>query len=264
MRPHGVEQQGLRTPWNRISGTAVPRIRGLVFGSTFTGRSRGQTALFSAARLAAPTRIVGWSFRHGCLIDRPAPKSIIADETNDLTPMMRALLKELWNEFQAVDTRLAVITRNIEALAARNDTARRLMTIPGVGPIAATALLAAIGNGRLFRKARDLAAWLGLVPRQSSTGGKTTLLGISKRGNPYVRRLIIHGARSCVAHLNRQRDKLGGWIDRLEARMPTRLSLQWPTRLLGSRGPFSRDQARSTNGLIRRTPDQPLGNNCGV
>jgi len=60
---------------------------------------------------------------------------------------------------------------------------------------------------------------LGFVPRQSSTGGKTTLLGISKRGNPYVRRLIIHGARSCVAHLNRQRDKLGGWIDRLEARM---------------------------------------------
>jgi len=145
--------------------------------------------------------------------------SIIADETNDLTPMMRALLKELWNEFQAVDTRLAVVTRNVEALAARNDTARRLMTIPGVGPIAATALLAAIGNGRQFRKARDLAAWLGLVPRQSSTGGKTTLLGISKRGNPYVRRLIIHGARSCVAHLNRQRDKLGGWIDRLEARM---------------------------------------------
>jgi transposase len=145
--------------------------------------------------------------------------SIIADETNDLTPMMRALLKELWNEFQAVDTRLAVVTRNVEALAARNDTARRLMTIPGVGPIAATALLAAIGNGRQFRKARDLAAWLGLVPRQSSTGGKTTLLGISKRGNPYVRRLIIHAARSCVAHLNRRRDKLGGWIDRLEARM---------------------------------------------
>jgi transposase len=110
--------------------------------------------------------------------------SIIADETNDLTPMMRALLKELWNEFQAVDMRLAVVTRNVEALAARNDTARRLMTIPGVGPIAATALLAAIGNGRQFRKARDLAAWLGLVPRQRSTGGKTTLLGISKRGNP--------------------------------------------------------------------------------
>ena len=109
-------------------------------------------------------------------------------------------------------------TRNVEALAAPNDTAKRLMTIPGVGPIAATALLAAIGNGRQFRKARDLAAWLGLVPRQSSTGGKTTLLGISKRGNPYVRRLIIHRARSCVAHLNRQRDKLGGWID-LEATM---------------------------------------------
>jgi transposase len=161
----------------------------------------------------------GVAIRQGTGMFKIEIASIIADETNDLTPMMRALLQELWNEFQAVDTRLAVVTRNVEALAARNDTARRLMTIPGVGPIAATALLAAIGNGRQFRKARDLAAWLGLVPRQSSTGGKTTLLGISKRGNPYVRRLIIHGARSCVAHLNRQRDKLGGWIDRLEARM---------------------------------------------
>ena len=93
------------------------------------------------------------------------------------------------------------------------------MSIPGIGPLGATALLAAIGDGRQFRKARDLAAWLGLVPRQNSTGGKTTLLGISKRGNPYLRRLIIHGARSCIAHLNRERDRMGEWIDQLEQRM---------------------------------------------
>jgi transposase len=93
------------------------------------------------------------------------------------------------------------------------------MTIPGIGPIAATALLAAVGDGRQFRRARDLAAWLGLVPRQHSTGGKTTLLGISKRGNRYVRRLLIHGARSCVTHLDRKRDRLGGWLDALQARM---------------------------------------------
>ncbi|WP_371256479.1 transposase [Nitrobacter sp. Nb-311A] len=76
-----------------------------------------------------------------------------------------------------------------------------------------------MGDGRQFRKARDLAAWLGLVPRQNSTGGRTTLLGISKRGNPYLRRLIIHGARSCIAHLNRERDRMGEWIGRLEQRM---------------------------------------------
>jgi transposase len=93
------------------------------------------------------------------------------------------------------------------------------MTIPGIGPLAATAMLAAIGDGRQFRRARDLAAWLGLVPREHSTGGKTTLLGISKRGNRYVRRLLIHGARSCVTHLDRSRDRLGDWLDALQSRM---------------------------------------------
>ena len=79
--------------------------------------------------------------------------------------------------------------------------------------------LAAIGDGRQFGRARDLAAWLGLVPREHSTGGKTTLLGISKRGNRYVRRLLIHGARSCVTHLDRTRDRLGGWLNALQSRM---------------------------------------------
>ncbi|WP_316355260.1 transposase [Devosia sp.] len=70
------------------------------------------------------------------------------------------------------------------------------MTIPGIGPMAATALLAAVEDGRQFRQALELAAWLGLTPREYSTGGKTTLLGISKRGNRYVRKLLVHGARS--------------------------------------------------------------------
>ena len=80
-------------------------------------------------------------------------------------------------------------------------------------------MLASAGTGRQFRKARDLAAWLGLVPREYSTGGKTRLLGISKRGNKYLRRMIIHGARSCVTHLDRSRDRLGPWLDGLERRM---------------------------------------------
>ncbi len=91
--------------------------------------------------------------------------------------------------------------------------------MPGIGPLGASALLAAIGDGRQFRKARDLAAWLGLVPRQYSTGGKPTLMGISKRGNGYVRRLLIHGARSCVLHLDRTRNRLGVWLDQLQRRM---------------------------------------------
>jgi len=95
---------------------------------------------------------------------------------------------------QSLRAKLAQVGRQLEALASTDEAAaRRLITMPGIGPLGATALLAAVGDGRQFRKARDLAAWLGLVPKQHSTGGKPTLLGISKRGNPYVRRLLIHG-----------------------------------------------------------------------
>src|SRR5262245_31897373 len=92
------------------------------------------------------------------------------------------------------------------------------MTIPGIGPLGATALLASAGGGCKFRKARDMAAWLGLVPRQSSTGGKSILLGINKSGSSHARRLLVHGAR-CLLHLNRSRDRLGAWLDQLGKRM---------------------------------------------
>ena len=88
----------------------------------------------------------------------------------------------------------------------------------GIGPLGATALMAAAGNGLQFRKARDMAAWLGLVPAEHSTGGKQTLRGISKRGNGYVRRLLIHGARSCFLHLDREKHALGRWLRALEGR----------------------------------------------
>lgn len=129
------------------------------------------------------------------------------------------LLGELRDDLLQFEGRIAVVSREIEAVAAKNDAARRLASIPGIGPLGATAIVAAIGEGRQFAKARDLAAWIGLVPRQHSTGGRTTLLGISKRGNPYIRRLLIHGARSCLMHLDRSRDRLGAWLDGLRARM---------------------------------------------
>ena len=90
--------------------------------------------------------------------------------------------------------------------------------MPGVGPLVATALVAAAGNGSAFAKARDLSAWLGLVPKQQTTGGKPKLLGISKRGNPYVRKLFIHRARSLVLHLKRERHAMGCWLSQLEPR----------------------------------------------
>jgi transposase len=144
---------------------------------------------------------------------------VLADEWNDLTPMMRRLLSDLFEDLKQLEDRIAGVSREIEAIATQDDRARRLMTVPGIGPLVATAIVAAAGDGRQFRRARDMAAWLGLVPREYSTGGKTTLLGISKRGNRYLRRLLVHGARSCVTHMDRSRDRLGAWLNGLERRM---------------------------------------------
>jgi transposase len=106
------------------------------------------------------------------------------------------------------------VTKDVEAIAKRDEACRRLLAIPGVGPLVATALVAAVADGTGFKRGRDLAAWLGLVPRQHSTGGKPRLLGISKRGNSHLRRLFIHGARSASLHMKREQG-LGPWLDQL-------------------------------------------------
>ncbi|MET0436531.1 MAG: IS110 family transposase [Devosia sp.] len=160
----------------------------------------------------------GVAMRQGVGVFRVDLPRALADEKN-LTPMMRQMLAEILEDIAHVDRRIVSATRQVEALADREDRARRLMTIPGIGPLAATALLAAVGDGRQFRRARELAAWLGLTPREYSTGGKTTMLGISKRGNRYVRKLLIHGARSCITHMNRSKDRIGEWLEALESRM---------------------------------------------
>jgi transposase len=144
---------------------------------------------------------------------------VISDQDNDLTTHMRRIMTDLVTELNSTSIRINEVTREIEAAAARDEMARKLITIPGIGSLGATALLAAVGDGKQFHKARDFAAWLGLVPRQYSTGGKSTLLGISKRGNSYVRRLIIHGARACLIHMKAARDRFGEWIEKLRARM---------------------------------------------
>jgi len=161
----------------------------------------------------------GVALRQGAGVFKIDILGVLADTGNDLTPTIRRLLGDLFEDLKRMELRIAQVTREIEAEAAKNETARRLMTVPGIGPLAATALLAAAGDGHQFRKARDMAAWLGLVPQQHSTGGKTTLLGISKRGNRYVRRLFVHGARSCVTHMDRTRDHLGAWLNGLQTRM---------------------------------------------
>jgi transposase len=133
----------------------------------------------------------------------------LENHANGLTPAMRSLVATPMDDYRALEARILSLHREIERLARTNEVANCLTTIPGVGPLGATALVAAVGDGRQFKRARDLAAWLGLVPRQNSTGGRAVLLGISKRGNPYVRKLLIHGARSCLLHLDRDQHALG-------------------------------------------------------
>lgn len=144
--------------------------------------------------------------------------SILEDAENGLSPRMRQLVAALREHWHALESQITQHTHEIELVAKRSDDCRRLVTVPGVGPLGATALIAAIGNGAMFGKGRELAAWLGLVPRQHSTGGRPKLLGISKRGNRYVRMLFIHGARSCLKHLNRDNHELGLWMTKLEQR----------------------------------------------
>ncbi len=160
----------------------------------------------------------GLAIRLGAGVFKIDLPHVLGDEENELPPSMRTLLTDLWNDFKALESRIEEITPQIQRSVQYSDTARRLMTVPGIGPLTASALEASAGNGRQFTTARYFAAWLGLVPREYSTGGKTTLLGISKRGNTYLRRLLIHGARSCVQTCDRQRHPLGAWITRLEQR----------------------------------------------
>jgi transposase len=156
---------------------------------------------------------------------RPANlKAVMADILEnaeaDLTPQMRNLVDMLWDEWKLVEQQIEKLNLELERISAADAGCTRIREIPGIGPIVATAIVAAIGNGAAFRKGRDFAAWLGIVPRQYSTGGKTKLLGISKRGNVYLRKVLIHGARAAVLRIKRDRAPIGAWLDALDARAP--------------------------------------------
>jgi transposase len=152
-----------------------------------------------------------------CRARRQLPE-ILEDATNELTTLGRAMIAELRDEFKVLDEQIRSIDVRIDAMFRQSERCQRLAEIPGVGPLTATALEATVGNGAEFRNGRHLAAWLGLVPRQFSTGGKNQLYGISKRGDRYIRTLLIHGARSAMLVMKRNRDPRCAWIEALRAR----------------------------------------------
>jgi transposase len=123
---------------------------------------------------------------------------LIEDATNDLTAPFRQLIDRLVEHFKELDRHVSELELQIKRWHRDNALSRKLEEIPGIGPITASALVASVGNATCFDDGRQMAAWLGLVPRQHSSGGKQLLLGISKRGDVYLRTLLIHGARSVV------------------------------------------------------------------
>jgi len=133
-------------------------------------------------------------------------------EKDKLTALSQELFWKLVKEFAALEDQITFYQEKLETLATTHPECQRLMTIPGVGPITATALVAAVGDVGVFKNGRQFAAWLGLVPKQHSTGGQSLLLGISKRGDSYVRKLLIHGARATLRWVKLQTDKRSQWI----------------------------------------------------
>lgn len=142
----------------------------------------------------------------------------LVDESNGLTARFRSLLQGLREELIALDARIVELDHEIERLAQAEPAAKRLMQLRGVGPIIATAMLATVGDARQFSNGRQMSASLGLTPKQCSSGGKERLLGISKRGDAYLRSLLIHGARAVIRTARAKDDPLSKWVIRLADR----------------------------------------------
>ena len=176
------------------------------------------------SRTALANQIRGLLSEYGIVIPqgiekvRKAVPLIVEDAENVLADMVRSLFGGLYEALVGLDERLLQTTRHIEQICRTNEVCQRLVKADGIGPITATALVAALGDARHFKNGRQLAAWIGLVLRQGSSGGKHKLLGISKRGNSYLRKQLVHGARSVVYRSRTREDTRSQWLRSLEIR----------------------------------------------
>ena len=160
------------------------------------------------AKVALVNEIHGIASEYGIVLSKADGKflkelmQLVELENDSLPRMVKAIFSRMVEEIQFLNQEINAVNSVLEQLAREQESCRRLQQIPGIGPISATALVAAIGDPNQFKNGRQLSAFLGLVPKQQGSGGKTVLLGISKRGDPYLRRLLIHGARSVVQYVN--------------------------------------------------------------
>ena len=140
---------------------------------------------------------------------------ILEDAENNLTPLSREIFAEHYTQLVTLDEKIKVQDQRMSALCKSDETAKRFLKVPGVGPMTASIVASDIGDGKGYESSRDYAASLGVVPRQHSSGDKQVYLGISKRGNRYIRTLLIHGARSVLKNCSQKEDKLSLWLQAL-------------------------------------------------
>jgi transposase len=176
------------------------------------------------ARTAKANQIRGLLTEYGLVAPRQLAQLRLAlpvwleEAENGLSSLFRRMLDGLRLDLQTLDARIAELDREILAIAQTDPAAKRLQQLRGVGPITATALVATVGHAEQYANGRQMAASLGLTPRQHSSGGKDRILGISKRGDSYLRSMLVHGARSVIYAAKGKEDRLSQWVTRLAER----------------------------------------------
>jgi transposase len=191
---------------------------------------------------------------------RAALPHLLAAPSEIVSPRMLHLIEDLAGDWRRLDERIRALSDEIEAIARQDVGCERLMSVPGVGPIVSSAMVAAIGAGDAFAKGRDFAAWLGLVPKQISTGDRTILGSISKRGNRYLRVLFVQAAWVVlVKRKSRERLGLDRWLEAAKKRLHRNvLAIAPPTNWRASPGAFwRRAEASRSAGSPRRTARPP-------
>jgi transposase len=177
-----------------------------------------------AERTALVNQLRGLLGEYGIVMARSIARlrrelpAILEDADNNLPDLARIVFAELRLRLLALDRQITDYDRRIEQLAAQSEPAQRLMKLDGIGPLTATAIVASIQDGKCFKNGRQFTAWLGLTPRQHSSGGKARLGGISKRGDVYLRTLLIHGSRSVLLRTHQRTDAKSRWVEALKAR----------------------------------------------
>jgi transposase len=173
-------------------------------------------SLFVKQRTALSNHIRGLLAEYGIILPKSANKlnelPVILDKTDKLTALAKEKFTKLYEQWEKHDKEVVAYDKEIKKLAEQDPQAKALMEIEGIGPITATAAVASIGDAKVYKNGREMSAWLGLVPRQHSSGNKLRLGGISKRGDRYIRTLLVHGARAVVRTCGKKTDKRSLWI----------------------------------------------------